>query len=122
MEYMAERKYVSVIHDHRGHGKSVRSKEDLGYMYGGGADAMLQDIHTVNCLIKDHFPELSLILFGHSMGSLAVRAYAAHHDDCMDMLIVCGSPSYNALRPVGVALAHIIFESSLTPEPQPFLM
>ena len=26
MEYMAERKYVSVIHDHRGHGKSVRSK------------------------------------------------------------------------------------------------
>ena len=105
MEYMAERKYVSVIHDHRGHGKSVRSKEDLGYMYGGGADAMLQDIHTVNCLIKDHFPELPLILFGHSMGSLAVRAYAAHHDDCMDMLIVCGSPSYNALRPVGVALA-----------------
>ena len=74
MEYMAERKYVSVIHDHRGHGKSVRSKEDLGYMYGGGADAMLQDIHTVNCLIRDHFPELPLILFGHSMGSLAVRA------------------------------------------------
>ena len=36
---------------------------------------------------------------------MAVRAYAAHHDDCMDMLIVCGSPSYNALRPVGVALA-----------------
>ena len=44
MEYMAERKYVSVIHDHRGHGKSVRSKEDLGYMYGGGADAMLEEI------------------------------------------------------------------------------
>ncbi len=63
-------------------------------MYGGGADAMLQDIHTVNCLIKDHFP-IPLILFGHSMGSLAVRAYAAHHDSCMDMLIVCGSPSYN---------------------------
>ncbi len=39
------------------------------------------------------------------MGSLAVRAYAAHHDSCMDMLIVCGSPSYNAFRPVGVALA-----------------
>lgn len=63
MEYMAERKYISVIHDHRGHGKSVRSKEDLGYMYGGGADAMLQDIHTVNCLIKDHFPGIPLILF-----------------------------------------------------------
>ena len=39
------------------------------------------------------------------MGSLAVRAYAAHHDSCMDMLIICGSPSYNVFRPVGVALA-----------------
>ena len=55
MEYMAEHKYVSVIHDHRGHGKSVRDKEDLGYMYGGGADAMLQDIHTVNSLIRADF-------------------------------------------------------------------
>ena len=27
------------IHDHRGHGKSVRAAEDLGYMYGGGAEA-----------------------------------------------------------------------------------
>ena len=41
------------------------------------------------------------------MGSLAVRAYAAHHDSCMDMLIVCGSPSYNVFRPVGVALAKV---------------
>ena len=107
MEYMAERKYISVIHDHRGHGKSVRSKEDLGYMYGGGADAMLQDIHTVNCLIKDHFPGIPLILFGHSMGSLAVRAYAAHHDSCMDMLIVCGSPSNRRARIAGSVIAKL---------------
>ena len=35
MEYMAKRGYVCIIHDHRGHGKSVRAAEDLGYMYGG---------------------------------------------------------------------------------------
>lgn len=86
-------------------GKAYAVKRILGICTVAGADAMLQDIHTVNCLIKDHFPGIPLILFGHSMGSLAVRAYAAHHDSCMDMLIVCGSPSYNAFRPVGVALA-----------------
>ena len=101
MEYLAEKGYVTVIHDHRGHGKSVRSKGDLGYMYGGGAEAMLKDIGTVNRDIRERFPELSLILMGHSMGSLAVRAFAGKHDDCMDMLIVCGSPSKNAARPLG---------------------
>ena len=40
------------------------------------------------------------------MGSLAVRAFARDHDDCMDMLIICGSPSKNTARPLGVALAH----------------
>lgn len=107
MEYLAEKGYVTVIHDHRGHGKSVRSKGDLGYMYGGGAEAMLKDIGTVNRDIRERFPELSLILMGHSMGSLAVRAFAGKHDDCMDMLIVCGSPSKNAARPLGEAIAHV---------------
>ena len=95
MEYLTDKGYITVIHDHRGHGKSVSDKKDLGYMYGGGADAMLKDVLTVNEEIRRHFPELPLILFGHSMGSLAVRAFAAKHDDCMNMLIVCGSPSEN---------------------------
>ena len=107
MEYLAEKGYITVIHDHRGHGKSVKNPDDLGYMYGGGAEAMLQDIETVNKEIHRHFPDLPVILFGHSMGSLAVRAFAAEHDDCIDMLIVCGSPSKNKARPLGKAIARV---------------
>ena len=105
MEYMAEHKYVSVIHDHRGHGKSVRTRDDLGYMYGSGAGGMLKDIEKVNRDIRRYLPDLPLILFGHSMGSLAVRAFASEHDDCMDMLIVCGSPSENKARILGEMIA-----------------
>lgn len=36
MEYLAAQGFLTVIHDHRGHGASVRHKRDLGYMYGGG--------------------------------------------------------------------------------------
>lgn len=107
MDYLGEQGYITVIHDHRGHGKSVRKPDDLGYMYGGGADAMLKDLHTVNCRIREAFPKLPLILLGHSMGSLAVRAYASEHDNCMDMLIVCGSPSDNSARRFGVAVANV---------------
>ena len=37
MEYLAANGYVAAIHDCRGHGKSVKIKEDLGYLYWGGA-------------------------------------------------------------------------------------
>lgn len=107
MEYMAKKGYVCVIHDHRGHGKSVRALDDLGYMYGGGADAILKDIEVVNREMHQQLPDLPLILFGHSMGSLAVRAFARDHDDCMDMLIVCGSPSKNRARSLGEVIAHM---------------
>lgn len=33
MEFLAQNGYVSMIHDHRGHGKSVIQKDDLGYFY-----------------------------------------------------------------------------------------
>lgn len=107
MEYLAEQGYVSVIHDHRGHGKSIRGSADLGYMYGGGAEAIVRDIGLVNRKIRAELSGIPLILMGHSMGSLAVRAFAAEHDSCMDMLIVCGSPSYNGAMPIGKAIASV---------------
>ncbi|MBQ0001566.1 MAG: alpha/beta fold hydrolase [Clostridiales bacterium] len=107
MNFLAENGYVSVIHDHRGHGQSVKDKADLGYMYGGGAKAIVQDIHTVNQKIHEYFPVLPVTLFGHSMGSLAVRAYTAQHDDQIDKLVVCGSPSENPASGVGEFLAKI---------------
>lgn len=107
MEYLAEQGYVTVIHDHRGHGKSIRGRADLGYMYGGGAEAIIRDIGLVNRKIRAKLQGIPLILMGHSMGSLAVRAFAAEHDSCMDMLIVCGSPSYNTAMPLGKAIASL---------------
>lgn len=93
MTYLAENGYACVIHDHRGHGESVRHPNDLGYFYKNGARALLRDILAINTMAHERFPGLPLILFGHSMGSLAVRAFAREHDDKMDALIVCGSPS-----------------------------
>lgn len=105
MEYMAERGYLAVIHDHRGHGQSVRTGDDLGYMYGGKAEAVVKDIETVNRGIHRRFPDLPLIMLGHSMGSLAARAFAARHDDLIDMLILCGSPSDRKGKFLGMAIA-----------------
>ncbi len=107
MEYLAEKGYLCRIHDHRGHGRSVKSKEDLGYMYKSGANGILTDMRTINKAMHEEYPDLPLIMFGHSMGSLAVRAYAAKYDGTIDALIVCGSPSNNPGRPIGEGIARI---------------
>ena len=39
---------------------------------------------------------------GHSMRSLAVRAFAAEHDDCMDMLVAAAHPATGGRKSPGV--------------------
>lgn len=102
MEYFATLGYVTIINDHRGHGGSIKRKEDLGYFYDEKAESIVEDLHQITLYIKQRFPNQQLILLGHSMGSMVVRKYIKKYDSDINKLIVCGSPSKNQL--VGVAL------------------
>lgn len=104
MEFLAANGFACIIHDHRGHGESVKSSEDLGYFYDGGYLALTEDIHEVTKVAKTEFPGLPVILFGHSMGSMAVRSYAKRYDNEICGLVVCGCPSRNG----GVAFAKLL--------------
>lgn len=107
MEYLNAQGFAAVIHDHRGHGNSVKSKADLGYMYGGGARALVEDTHQITTLCKKRFPGVPFILFGHSMGSLIARAYTKRYDSELDLLILFGSPSENTALGLGKCLARL---------------
>lgn len=109
MEYLSSLGYASVIHDHRGHGESVLDARDLGYMYKGGWEAMVEDILAVQEYFRSLFPSnLKFTLLGHSMGSMAVRAFVRRYDSRVDSLIVCGCPSYNPGLWAGKALAGVM--------------
>ena len=96
MQMLCNNGYISVIHDHRGHGKSVKNAADLGYFYDDSGKAIIEDAHQVTTWMKERYGgELPYHLFGHSMGSLVVRCYLKKYDDELDSLIVCGSPSEN---------------------------
>lgn len=104
-DFLAEKGYITVINDHRGHGQSVKSSKDLGFFYDNGAKSLIEDLHQITEYIKEQYPSLPCFLLGHSMGSLAVRAYAKKYDRDIDGLIVCGSPSYNPGMNAGRTLA-----------------
>lgn len=91
MRYLASCGIGSVVHDHRGHGKSVCRPEDLGYFSKNGADAMVEDVLDVSQSMRSRYPDAPWILFGHSMGSLVVRKYLKTHDDTVHGLIISGA-------------------------------
>lgn len=108
MNYLSERGYICVINDLRGHGMTVSSKEDLGYMGKGGWKGLVNDEHKVTEWIRKEYKDLPLFLFGHSMGSLIVRSYCKTFDNDIDGLIVCGSPSENPFVGAGKLIASCI--------------
>ena len=108
MSFFAEKGYVCVCHDHRGHGESVLDEADRGWLGDYDGKAVVEDTVLVTEYIKKEYPNLPLTLFGHSMGSLVVRCYAQEHDDAIDKLVVCGSPSKNPLAGIAVVLEKTI--------------
>lgn len=133
MKYLAERGYLCVIHDHRGHGESIKNFDDRGYMYEGGYKALIEDTHEVTLMTKGYVQELTqqlrsnnpenntennlannteehampYILLGHSMGSMVVRCYAKQYDNEIDKLAVLGCPSKLPGMVPGLALINV---------------
>ena len=108
MDYLAKQGYLVFINDHRGHGKSIKTQDDLGYFYDDKGNYIVEDLFMINTYFKERYPSLPLYLFGHSMGSLIVRKYLQKYDDTLTKLIVCGSPSKNPLVKVACFLVDVM--------------
>lgn len=108
MEFMASNGVACVANDHRGHGKSIKSSEDLGYMYDGGADALLDDMRTVYEWIVKKYTDVPAFILGHSMGSLAVRAFIRKYPVVYNGVLICGSPVYNPMASLGYEVSSLL--------------
>lgn len=95
MDYLAEEGFITVIHDNRGHGKSICSEEDLGFLYRNGGQGYVEDIAQLNRIVKEAYPDLPYFMLGHSMGSLGARVFIKNHDAEINGLIVSGSPCFS---------------------------
>lgn len=108
IDYLTQNGYIVFAHDHRGHGGSVTANENLGYFGDKKGEAIVDDAALVTDEIRRLYPGQSVTLFGHSMGSLVVRAYIQKYEEKIDKLIVCGSPSKNSLAGFGLMLNGVI--------------
>lgn len=107
--------------DHRGHGRTAPSAEQLGDFGPGGFPLLVEDIYKLTSVARSEHPDLPLILLGHSMGSFAAQCYVLDHSDKIDGLALSGSGSLLGLARLvnsgGSAgnLLNAAFEPARTP-------
>jgi len=105
-EQLVNNGYAVLVCDHRGHGESG---EILGYF--ASENGWLVNLEDLHCLIKEgkkKFPELPIILLGHSMGALFARSFLKRYQDEIAGLILVGTPADNPLATIGHHIANII--------------
>jgi alpha-beta hydrolase superfamily lysophospholipase len=78
--------------DHRGHGKTAKSPEDLGFFAASdGWAKCVEDLWQVNRRIAAEHSGLPLILVAHSMGSFLAQNFIAEHGDALAGVVLSGS-------------------------------
>ena len=108
MKYLYENGYICVIHDHRGHGASVKNKRDLGYFYTEDINYIIDDLYQITKYIKNKYPDLKINLFAHSMGTLVARGYLKKYDDKINKMILSGPPTENSMALLGLMIAKFL--------------
>ncbi len=108
--YLCENGYAVIINDHVGHGKSIKSKDDLGYFGGDKNKAgigFVDDAHKLTQIAKDEFNK-PVILMGHSMGSFVARHYITKYADDVLGAIICGTSGPNPAAGAGILVADLV--------------
>jgi len=107
--FLAENGFIVVGHDHLGHGKTAKSKKDLGFFAEeDGWDKIVEDVHILQNIVHNEYPNLPYIIMGHSMGSLVVRTYVTKYNDKLDGIIISGTSGQNAMLNLGMLLIKLI--------------
>lgn len=94
MRYLGTHGFACIAADHRGHGKSIREPEDLGYFYDPHGKAIVEDLEVTSAHLRLEYPHVPFFMLAHSMGTLVARKYIKDHDRTLSGLILSG-PVYN---------------------------
>lgn len=86
--------WVVYADDHRGHGLTAPTPEDLGDFGEGGAELVVEDLHKLTMLARAEHPGLPLVLLGHSLGSFFAQAYVFDHSADIDGLVLSGTAAF----------------------------
>lgn len=101
--------YIVYANDHRGHGKTAGSPENVGYFADeNGWEKVVNDMYTLTGIIKKENANKPFFLFGHSMGSFLSRHYSMLYANELSGLVLSGTGGDpGAIGKVGLLIAKM---------------
>ncbi len=91
-EALTARGVAVYAEDHRGHGETAASADDLGYLADShGWALLLDDVHRVTLRAAADHPGAPVVLLGHSAGSFVAQQYLFTFPDELAALVLSGS-------------------------------
>ena len=122
-EYLTDKGFIVYANDHRGHGKTADTIENLGYFADEkGWELVVENMYELTTIIKEEHPELPVFLLGHSMGSFLARTYIYTYVNEIDGVILSatgGNPGL--IGKIGLALAKREIKKKGSKTHNPFL-
>ncbi len=92
MSFLAENGFIVYGDDHIGHGKSFTNEDDMGFTAKeDGWWYMVDDVEILRLAMKEKYPGIPQIIFGHSMGSFIARSHLIRYPSGFDAAIISGT-------------------------------
>lgn len=106
-EFLASSGYIVYANDHRGHGKTAGSIENLGYAGEDGFNWMVKDLDELHDIIKNENQNLPVFMFGHSMGSMMAQMYMSLCGNKLKGVILSGTMGRQGVKlNLGIMIAN----------------
>ena len=90
--------FIVYANDHRGHGKTAETLEEIGYIGEDGFNGIVEDEHILTGIIKKKYPGFPVIILGHSFGSFVAQDYITRYGKEIYGAILSGSALNNGLN------------------------
>jgi alpha-beta hydrolase superfamily lysophospholipase len=113
--------YVVYAHDHRNHGATARSADELGATGVDGWEQLVADVGRVGQRARAAHPGLPIGLVAHSLGSFASQQLLLDHSEDYDAVALSGTaaldllePAMNLDEPMELAAFNVAFQPPRT--------
>jgi len=113
-KYLAHQGFAVLTYDHLGHGKTAKTKEELGFFTLKAPEKrLIRDARNMAEFVEKSYPEVPHFIIGHSMGSFITRCLLRKQSSRFKGAVIIGTGGQNPA--IGPAKGLLSLLSSVSP-------